>query len=117
MCPHLYQNYFQEEHLKGPPCARIQGMKIIHRKQGYDEVTIQSDNLEIVVAISNSKLEGSNSTHIKRIQQILANEETWSLRRVPRENNRIADALAKLALLNDEELHMFDDPLWRLKRS
>ncbi|MBA0676941.1 hypothetical protein Gohar_017456 [Gossypium harknessii] len=92
-------------------------MKIIHRKQGYDEVTIQFDNLEIVVAISNSKLEESNSTLIKRIQQILANEENWTLRYVPRENNRIADALAKLALLNDEELHMFDDPLWRLKRS
>ncbi|KAK5842318.1 hypothetical protein PVK06_004657 [Gossypium arboreum] len=92
-------------------------MKIIHRRQGYDEVNIQSDNLEIVVAISNSKLEGSNSTLIKRIQQILANEEKWTLRCVPRENNRIANALAKLALLNDEELHMFNDPLWRLKRS
>ncbi|MBA0580997.1 hypothetical protein Gorai_023191 [Gossypium raimondii] len=92
-------------------------MKIIHRKQGYDEVTIQFDNLKIVVAISNSKLEGSSSTLIKRIQQILANEEKWTLRYVPRENNRIADASAKLALLNDEELHMFDDPLWRLKWS
>ncbi|KAH1032341.1 hypothetical protein J1N35_044515, partial [Gossypium stocksii] len=53
-------------------------------KQIYDEVTIQSDNLGIVISISDSKTEGPKSTLIRRIQQILANEEKWSLRYVHR---------------------------------
>ncbi|MBA0707484.1 hypothetical protein Golax_019527 [Gossypium laxum] len=56
------------------------------QKQGYDEVAIQSDNLEI-----------------------LAKEEKWCLRYVPREAIKIDDALEKMALSNDEVLHMFYD--------
>ncbi|MBA0813249.1 hypothetical protein Gohar_027118, partial [Gossypium harknessii] len=36
--------------------------------------------------------------------------ERWCLRYVPRENNKIADALAKMALSNVEGLHMIEDP-------
>ncbi|MBA0687203.1 hypothetical protein Goari_014757, partial [Gossypium aridum] len=67
-------------------------------------------NLETVIAISDSNIEGSKSTLIKRIQLILANEEKWSLRFVPSRTNKIADALAKMALLNDEVLYMFENP-------
>ncbi|MBA0646393.1 hypothetical protein Goklo_014364, partial [Gossypium klotzschianum] len=52
---------------------------LLLQKQGYNEVIIQSDNLEIIVSISDSKIEGPNVTLIRRIQQILANEEKWSL--------------------------------------
>ncbi|MBA0554735.1 hypothetical protein Golob_013825, partial [Gossypium lobatum] len=68
--------------------------------QGHDKVVIQSDNLEAVVAISNRKLEGSNSTLVKQIRQILSVEERWCLRHVSKENNKITDALAKMALSN-----------------
>ncbi|MBA0561307.1 hypothetical protein Golob_018150, partial [Gossypium lobatum] len=67
-------------------------------------------NLETVIAISDSNIEGSKSTLIKRIQHILGNEEKWSLRYVPSGTNKIADALAKMALLNDEVLYMFENP-------
>ncbi|MFQ6655380.1 hypothetical protein Gotur_025960 [Gossypium turneri] len=64
---------------------------LLLQKQGYDEVAIQSDNLEVVIAISDTK------------------EEKWSLRYVPREAIKIVDALEKMALSNDEVLHMFYD--------
>ncbi|MBA0725306.1 hypothetical protein Golax_021902, partial [Gossypium laxum] len=64
----------------------------------------------VVAAISNRKLEGSNSTFIRQIRQILSVEERWCLRYVPRENNKIAYALVKMALSNVEGLHMIEDP-------
>ncbi|MBA0742348.1 hypothetical protein Gogos_015416, partial [Gossypium gossypioides] len=67
-------------------------------------------NLEIGIAISDSNIEGSKSTLIRRTQQILANEEKWSLRYVPSGTNKIADALAKMTLSNDEVLYMFENP-------
>lgn len=41
------------------------------QKQGYNKVIIQSDNLEVVVAISNRKHERSNSTLVRQIRKIL----------------------------------------------
>ncbi|MBA0871606.1 hypothetical protein Goshw_028089 [Gossypium schwendimanii] len=40
---------------------------------------------------------------------ILAEEEKWLLRYVPKEDNKFVDALAKMALSYDEELLMFDE--------
>ncbi|MBA0802814.1 hypothetical protein Gohar_013084, partial [Gossypium harknessii] len=82
---------------------------LILQKQGYNEVTIHFDNLEIVIGISKSILEESSSNLIRRIQQILVEEEKRSLRYVLREANKIANALAKMTFPNDEVLHMFDD--------
>ncbi|MBA0821360.1 hypothetical protein Goarm_018223 [Gossypium armourianum] len=56
-------------------------------KQGYDEVIIQLDNLENVISICKSKIGGPKYSLIRRIQQILAFEEKWSLNYVPRETN------------------------------
>ncbi|KAH1055232.1 hypothetical protein J1N35_033297 [Gossypium stocksii] len=84
----------------------LDGLKLF-QKQEYNEVIIQSDNLE-VVAIGNSKLEGSNSTLVKQICWILLIEEKWCLRYVPRETNKIVDAVTKMALSNDEDSHMFE---------
>ncbi|MBA0636872.1 hypothetical protein Godav_005412 [Gossypium davidsonii] len=64
----------------------------------------------VAVAELESKLGGPKNSLIRRIQQILAFEEKWSLIYVPRETNRAADALEKMALLSDESLHMFEDP-------
>ncbi|MBA0755232.1 hypothetical protein Gogos_021881, partial [Gossypium gossypioides] len=65
----------------------LDGLLLI-QKQGYDEVVIQSDNLEVVKIISDSKLEGSNFDLVRRIYQILSNEEKWFLEYVPREFNK-----------------------------
>ncbi|MBA0699839.1 hypothetical protein Goari_001444 [Gossypium aridum] len=42
----------------------LDGLLLI-QKQGYNEIIIQFDNLEVVVAISDSKLERSNSTLVR----------------------------------------------------
>lgn len=81
------------------------------------KVIIQSDNLENNISISDNKIVGHKSTLIRRIQQILAFEEKWSLRYVPRETNWIAYALAKMSLSSDEVLYMFEEPPLGLKRS
>ncbi|MBA0694112.1 hypothetical protein Goari_004437, partial [Gossypium aridum] len=75
----------------------------------YAEVIIQSDNLENVISICESKFDGPKSSLIRRVQQILAFEEKWSLNYVPSESNRVADALAKMVLMRDETLHMFEE--------
>lgn len=69
------------------------------KKQGYDEVIIQSDNFKNVISISDRRIEGPKTTLIRRIQQILTN------------------ALDQMTLSIDEILHMFEDPHWRLKKS
>ncbi|MBA0619102.1 hypothetical protein Godav_028340, partial [Gossypium davidsonii] len=88
---------------------------LLLQKQGYDEVTVQLDNLENVISICESKLGGPKNSLIRRIQQILAFEEKWLLIYVPRETNRAADALAKMGLLSGETLHMFEDPPLEIK--
>ncbi|MBA0731685.1 hypothetical protein Golax_025622, partial [Gossypium laxum] len=85
------------------------------QKQGYAEVIIQSNNLDNVILIRESKLNGPKSSLIRRIQQILAFEEKWSLNYVPRETNRVADALAKMALISDEVLPMFEESSLEIK--
>lgn len=84
------------------------------QKQGYDEVIIQSNNIKNIVSISDKKIEGSKTTLLKRIQQIIAFEEKWPLSYVPRESNRIA-SLTKTGLSSDEVLHMFEDPPLKIK--
>ncbi|MBA0576418.1 hypothetical protein Golob_027536, partial [Gossypium lobatum] len=74
-----------------------------------------SDNLENVISISDKLFEGSKSKLIRRIQQILASKRNWSLRYVLREKNKIANALAKMTLSNDETLHMFKEPPMEIK--
>ncbi|KAH1057553.1 hypothetical protein J1N35_035618 [Gossypium stocksii] len=84
---------------------------LILQKQGYNDVIIRSDNLENVIFVSESTSGSSKNSPIRRIQQILAFEESWYLTYVPRETNRVVDALAKLALLSDQSLNIFEDPL------
>ncbi|KAK5817682.1 hypothetical protein PVK06_022610 [Gossypium arboreum] len=88
---------------------------LIAQKQGYNKVIIHSDNLENVILICESKVVVSKNALIKRIQQILASEENWCLNYVPREINRVADALAKMALSSGNSLRIIESPPFRIK--
>ncbi|MFQ6659005.1 hypothetical protein Gotur_028059 [Gossypium turneri] len=81
----------------------------------YDEVILQSDNLENVISISDKLFAGSKSMLLRRIQQILASERNGSLRYVLKEKKNIANAIAKMTLSNDETLHMFKETLMEIK--
>ncbi|KAK5784579.1 hypothetical protein PVK06_039105 [Gossypium arboreum] len=77
---------------------------------GHDEVIIQSDSLEVVNAILDNNFTEANSALIRRIQSILSQEKQWCLRFILRDQNQIADCLAKQALSGSGNLQVFDDP-------
>ncbi|MBA0873333.1 hypothetical protein Goshw_000925, partial [Gossypium schwendimanii] len=87
----------------------LEGLKLIQRG-GYDKMIIQSDSLEVVKAIQRSFFNSSNSALIRRIQRILSQEGQWLLLYIPIEQNQVAGCLAKLTLVNKEELQVFDSP-------
>ncbi|MBA0607713.1 hypothetical protein Godav_019979 [Gossypium davidsonii] len=60
--------------------------------------------MEVIVAISESLLKGSNSTLIKCILQLLQNEENWLIEYVPKNENRKTNSITKLAFSKEEGL-------------
>ncbi|MBA0841108.1 hypothetical protein Goarm_003622 [Gossypium armourianum] len=76
----------------------LEGLRLIQRR-GHDEVIIQSDSLEAVKAILESTSTEANSTLIRRIQSILFQEKQLFLLYIPRDQNQVADCLAKQALI------------------
>lgn len=77
----------------------LDGLKLIQRNQ--NNFIIQSDNLKVVKAIHGSDSSTSNSALIKRIQNILAQNKQSLLHYIPREQNKVTDCLAKLALVKE----------------
>ncbi|KAK5785742.1 hypothetical protein PVK06_040358 [Gossypium arboreum] len=63
-----------------------------------------------VKAIQECCSEGSTSALIRRIHQILSQENQWFLKHIPRENNYYADYIAKLAFVSEEDLRLYDSP-------
>ncbi|MBA0793196.1 hypothetical protein Gohar_017615, partial [Gossypium harknessii] len=68
----------------------------------YDRIVIQTDNMEVIGAINESLLKGSNSTLIRCILKLLQNEENWLIEYVPRNENRKANSITKLAFNREE---------------
>ncbi|MBA0614885.1 hypothetical protein Godav_015116, partial [Gossypium davidsonii] len=87
----------------------LEGLRHIQRR-GHDEVIIQFDSLEVVKAILESTSTEANSALIRRIQSILFQEKQWFLRYIPRDENQVANCLAKQALIGTDNLQVFDAP-------
>ncbi|MBA0561534.1 hypothetical protein Golob_018353 [Gossypium lobatum] len=87
----------------------LEVLKLIQRR-GHDKLIIQSDNLEVVKDILRSVFTASNLVFIRRIQSILVLENQWCLLYIPIEQNQVADCLAKQALVEKEDLQVFDFP-------
>ncbi|KAH1046150.1 hypothetical protein J1N35_036934 [Gossypium stocksii] len=87
----------------------FEGHKLIQRL-GYDYVIIYSDSLEVVKGMHEAPSNVSNSTLIRRIHRIMSQENHWYLQYFPGEQNQIADRLAKQALIEKGNLHVFDEP-------
>ncbi|MBA0677098.1 hypothetical protein Goari_018520 [Gossypium aridum] len=60
--------------------------------------------MEVIGALKESLLKGSNSTLIRCILQLLQNEENWLIEYVPRNENRKANSITKLAFSREEEI-------------
>ncbi|MFQ6649322.1 hypothetical protein Gotur_022901, partial [Gossypium turneri] len=68
------------------------------RDPGYKEATIQTDNLEVVRALTMMRSKDSSITLIIRIQRVINSEGQWEIRYIPRECNLSANRLAKFNL-------------------
>ncbi|KAK5785332.1 hypothetical protein PVK06_039904 [Gossypium arboreum] len=87
----------------------LEGLRLIQQRV-HDEVIIQSDTMEVVKAILDSTSSEANSMLSRRIQSILFQEKRWFWRYIPRDQNQVADCLAKQALIGTENLQVFDTP-------
>ncbi|KAH1122786.1 hypothetical protein J1N35_005946 [Gossypium stocksii] len=87
----------------------LDGLKLVQRR-GFNQVVILSDCLEVVKAILGSSSANSNSALIRRIHNILSQQNQWILRYIPREQNQIANWLAKHALIGKATMQVFDVP-------
>ncbi|MBA0781832.1 hypothetical protein Gotri_002715, partial [Gossypium trilobum] len=87
----------------------LEGLRLIQQR-GHDEVIIQSDSFEVVKAILESTSTEANSALIRHMQSILFQEKRWLLRYISRDQNQVADCLAKQALIGTNNLQVFDAP-------
>ncbi|MBA0562559.1 hypothetical protein Golob_007594, partial [Gossypium lobatum] len=77
---------------------------------GLDNVMIHSNSIEVVMAIQESSIGGSNTALIRRILQLLSQTSHWNIYNIPREENQEADNLARLAHSGRQGLRMFGKP-------
>ncbi|KAG8473994.1 hypothetical protein CXB51_034000 [Gossypium anomalum] len=87
----------------------LDGLKLVQRR-GDDQVIIFTYSLKVIKAIIGSSSTNSNSALIRRIHNILTQENQWSLRYTPSEHNQVADYLAKQALIGKANIQVFDIP-------
>ncbi|MBA0788140.1 hypothetical protein Gotri_000191 [Gossypium trilobum] len=64
----------------------------------FRRIIIHTDNLEVVQALTDLGLEDSGITVLRRTQRIIKSEGQWKINHIPREQNLVADRLAKLSL-------------------
>ncbi|MFQ6649958.1 hypothetical protein Gotur_022468 [Gossypium turneri] len=74
----------------------------------YDNIIIQSNNLDVVKNIQEGLVEGSNSALVRIIHQILLRLGHWSICHIHREDNQDADRLIKMIHERSYELRMFE---------
>ncbi|KAA3472323.1 reverse transcriptase [Gossypium australe] len=76
----------------------IQDGILLLLNKGFRRIIVQTDSLEAVQTLSDLDLEESGITVLRRIQRIMKSEGQWRILHVPREQNLVADRLAKLSL-------------------
>ncbi|KAH1089602.1 hypothetical protein J1N35_016859 [Gossypium stocksii] len=107
------ENWIADFHRFLDKCSGIlDGLKLVQRK-GHDQVVTFSDCLKVVKAIIGSSSTNSNSALIRRIHNILSQENQWTLRYISREQNQVIDYLAKQALIEKADMQVFDFSLER----
>ncbi|MBA0848775.1 hypothetical protein Goshw_006986, partial [Gossypium schwendimanii] len=76
----------------------------------HDKVLMNTNSMEVVRATQYTYSRDSNSTLIRRIRQLLTNAEQWHIQHILREDNKVADYLAKTACNNNNDIKLFDQP-------
>lgn len=75
-----------------------------------DNVKIQTDSLEVVMAIQESFKRGFNTALIRKILQLLSQVSHWNIFHIPREVNHEADRITKITHSGSQDLWKFERP-------
>ncbi|MBA0821951.1 hypothetical protein Goarm_018774 [Gossypium armourianum] len=65
---------------------------------GYKRIIIMTDNLEVAQNLADLDLEDSEITVLRRTQHIMQSEGEWKIKHILRNQNLVANRLAKLSL-------------------
>ncbi|MFQ6624568.1 hypothetical protein Gotur_003309 [Gossypium turneri] len=88
--------------------AILDGILILLNK-GYKQIIIMTDNLEVEQILNDMDLEDSGITVLRRTLRILHSEGEWRIKHIPRNQNLVADRLAKLSLSWKSSLQVIDE--------
>ncbi|MBA0872893.1 hypothetical protein Goshw_022800, partial [Gossypium schwendimanii] len=87
--------------------AILDGILILLNK-GYKQIIIMTDNLEFAQILNDMDMEDSGITGLRRTLRILYSEGEWRIKHIPRNQNLVADRLAKLSLSWKSSLQVID---------
>ncbi|KAH1074811.1 hypothetical protein J1N35_027139 [Gossypium stocksii] len=87
----------------------LDGILILLNK-GYRRIRLPNDNLEVIQTLTNLNLEDSGIPILRRTQRIMKAEGVWKIMHIPRNQNSVADHLAKVSLQWKSSLQVFNDP-------
>ncbi|MBA0635447.1 hypothetical protein Godav_029182, partial [Gossypium davidsonii] len=76
---------------------------------GYKQIIIMTDNLEVAQILNDMNLEDSGITVLRRTLRIMHSEREWRIKHIPRNQNLVADRLAKLSLSWKSSLQVMDE--------
>ncbi|MBA0757404.1 hypothetical protein Gotri_020505 [Gossypium trilobum] len=88
--------------------AILDGILILFNK-GYKRIVIMKDNLKVAQILTDMDLEDSGITVLRRTLRILHSEGEWRIKHIPRNQNLVADRLAKLSLSWKSSLQVIDE--------
>ncbi|MBA0743324.1 hypothetical protein Gogos_006018 [Gossypium gossypioides] len=75
---------------------------------------IQTDNLEVVQALTDLGLEDLRIIVLRKTQHIMRFKRQWRINHIPRKQNLVADRLVKLSLNWKSTLQVFDEALKKI---
>ncbi|KAK5792155.1 hypothetical protein PVK06_033269 [Gossypium arboreum] len=87
----------------------LDGLNLILNRS-FEKVVIQTDSIEVVNAIQEGYSRTSNFALVRRILIILKALNQWRIQHIPREENLIADSLAKSVHSKRLGLRLIEDP-------
>ncbi|MBA0804088.1 hypothetical protein Gohar_014242, partial [Gossypium harknessii] len=91
----------------------LNGLNLILDRR-FENTLIQTDCIEAINAIMEDSSGNSNSALVRRIHHTLKMFKQWKIQHTPREENLIADSLAKTIQTRRIGLRLFEDPSSRV---
>ncbi|KAG8486209.1 hypothetical protein CXB51_019502 [Gossypium anomalum] len=91
----------------------LDGLNLILDRH-FEKILIQTDSTEAINAILDNSSGSPNSALVRKIYLILRKMKQWKIQYIPREDNLIADSLAKSVRTRRICLRLFENPPLRV---